>query len=244
MLRQLFAILSQANDVEFLRWMTRPILRTNFVWRLTGISYATAVVATRGRYRKLEDYIHDSRGRMQAFSGYLSGKKVVEFGCGMGGNLISISPIIRFGVGIDINKRYVRLANRLRMARGITNLSFFTYDGEHVPIPRSFAPDVVFEIGVFERISKGKVIDYVKQLRMILEDNGVMILFFLVEHAKDLEFVTKLGERAYVYWTSHELEIIFEGMGLSILEVRDWGFAKVYVLRKSRASLSFAEIMA
>lgn len=129
------------------------ILSSNIAWYLTGLTYATAVIATNGGYLPKKRYINVGKGEMKIFSSYLNrNKTVLEFGCGPGKNLFGIADLVKIGYGIDVNPRYIRLAMKLAKKYNFNNLHFIKYDGINFPdIPKA---DLIFEKGVFERLDK------------------------------------------------------------------------------------------
>ena len=131
----------------------KGVLSSKFVWRLTGLTYTTAVIATNGSYLSKMRYVNIGKEEMKIFSSYLNkDKTVLEFGCGLGKNLFGIANLVRMGYGIDINALYIRLAEKFAKKYNLNNLKFLKYDGLNFPdIP---TVDLVFEKGVFERIDK------------------------------------------------------------------------------------------
>jgi SAM-dependent methyltransferase len=95
----------------------------------------------------------DPRARLAAVPVDFRGKTVLDIGSNQGGMLFAVDGI-RWGVGIDYDSRMVNAANRIRSARGRTNLSFYVFDLEHEPLEliHDFLPagkvDVVFLLSV------------------------------------------------------------------------------------------------
>jgi len=207
--------------------MIKRIIRSNIVWRLTGLTYFTAVIATHGGYVSKNKYFMDGKRDMSIFLPYFNSQSsVIEFGCGLGKNLFGIADKIKFGYGIDINPLYIRIANRLRKYFRINNIKFISYDGEHFPqLPKA---DIVFEKSVFERIPRSLVKKYINELKFnYLSDNGVMILFFLMDRAKGSEFTKRLGDEAYIFWSGLQINQLLEQCNLytiSIISVKEADF--------------------
>lgn len=216
------------NNMD-LKLMYKKFLGSTFIWRLTGLTYCTAVIATHGAYVNKNDYLKCGIDEMSSLSKYFDkSKTVLEFGCGLGKNLFGVSENIKFGYGIDINGLYIQWANRLKNTYKISNLSFIKYDGVNFP---SIPPvDIIFEKGVFERLSKTKVRNYIKLLKeKYLKDNGFLILYFLMEKAKGTSFTKRLGDDAYVFWSDNEIGELLDELNLRITEVQEWGVARVYI---------------
>jgi len=206
----------------------KGVLSSKFVWRLTGLTYTTAVIATNGSYLSKMRYVNTGKEEMKIFFSYLNkDKTVLEFGCGPGKNLFGIANLIRMGYGIDINALYIRLAENLAKKYNFNNLKFLKYDGLNFPdIPDV---DLVFEKGVFERIDKTLVKSYIEKLRGYLNENGVMILYFLMEKARATEFTRRLGDQAYFFWEHDEIQQVLKGAGLKIKEVIVRKYSDYYV---------------
>lgn len=202
------------------------MLRTDFVWRLTGLSYRTAVIATKGHYIPPADYpTHCRRHTDYAIGESLTqrGSRVLEFGCGIGGNLIAISPRIREGVGLDVNKGYVRIARRLATRVGCDNVRFVAYDGQTLPELGKF--DLVFSLFVFERLPKESVRRYLRWMAASLAETGSMVAGFLTIEAKGSPFTRRLGDAAYVYWERAEAEKAIRELGFHEINARPDGVA-------------------
>jgi len=57
-----------------------------------------------------------------------SGKVVLDLGCNCGGMLHCLAETIRFGVGVDVDKRCINAANLIKFINRAVNLNFFTFD--------------------------------------------------------------------------------------------------------------------
>jgi len=82
--------------------------------------------------------------------------------------------------------------------------------------------DVIFSIGVFERLNEEKVSEYLGKMRKLLDDHGTMLIYFLSERAKETEFVKRLGKEAYVYWNIDKIVKISSGKGLKLIDCFEW----------------------
>jgi hypothetical protein len=190
-------------------------------------------MATRGSYLSVDDYVFQSLVQMRRLDSVIGNDKVVlEFGSGLGGNLISICNRIHHGIGIDVNPGYVRLARRIAARKGCSNLEFVHYNGTVVPrVPQA---DLVFSIGVFERLPKDQVCRYVHILAAHTKPEGVMALYFLSTRARGTQFTSRLGEDAYVYWEEDEVRALTKKAGLQLARIFDWsGIAHFAECRKS-----------
>jgi len=214
------------NQVDLLASKSKfiqKLLRTAFVWRATGSTYTTAIVATKGSYMSPANYVELCRQENnELLSRFLVDGRtaVVEFGCGLGGNLISISSRIVRGVGVDINRGYVRLARALARRSGATNLDFFPYDGIHLPQLGRF--DLALCLNVFERLPRLDVVRYVQWMQTQLAPQGTVIAFFLHQRALETGFANRLGKDAYVFWTLEQAEEVMHQSGFRVVDTLKW----------------------
>ncbi len=101
--------------------LIKEILATRFVWRLTGIMYVTAVIVTNGEYIPKNRLIEIGKEEMNFLDKYFNNSSdVLEFGCGIGKNLLGIAQQIRTGTGLDVNGGYIRIAKYLARRFTIT----------------------------------------------------------------------------------------------------------------------------
>jgi SAM-dependent methyltransferase len=216
-----------------LRRVVRPFLRSELAWRMSGLTFASAVVATTGSYSSPDEYLASLAERMSCLSSWFSeSDRVLEFGSGLGGNLIGIASKIDSGYGVDVNPYFTRIAERLSKKKKVVNLKFVTYGG--LEIPRLYPLDVVLSIGVFERLPKSQVLGYLKQFKSMLSENGTLILYFLTRRAIHSGFGQVLGPESYVAWESEELESMFSQLGLNVRKVlpRFLNSGDTYILGK------------
>ena len=203
--------------------LLRRILRTELAWKLSGISYPSAVIATHGLLESPREYL-SSCGRQMSFLRPLlePSAEVMEFGCGLGGNLIAISPLIRTGTGLDINELYLRQARRLAGKAGCANLSFIRPHARRDERDRDTF-DLIFSIGVFERIPKSTVAPLLAGLSTRLRPGGALCIYFLTVRARRTSFTRILGEDAYVYWDRSEVLTLLDRIGCVPVEFILWG---------------------
>ena len=209
--------------------LIKRIMRTKFVWRLSGISLRTAINATTGTSMSLDNYMNSGSTKMSPFLKYIQTDMIVlEFGCGIGRNLFAISDKIKVGYGLDINALYIRLANKLAKKYTFGNLNFLRYEGNSLPV-RIPSADLIFELNVFERLEKSLVEKYVRNLITYLKPRGLIILFFLTVRARETQFTKRLGDSAYVFWSNDEIEKLLKGIKLDIKEIMPWDVADIYI---------------
>lgn len=196
------------------------------------MTYYSAVIATNGRYISRKNLIDIGNQEMKPLEKFFDNTKdVLEFGSGLGKNLICISDKMNTGYGLDINALFIRIAKKLSKYYCVDNVTFLSYDGKTFPqLPKV---DVVIEKGVFERLPRNLVQYYVQSLRQkYLKNHGQMILYFLSERAKNSEFTMRLGDKAYVFWDKASvLKLLTTDLDLELIEVQEWQYADVYVVR-------------
>jgi hypothetical protein len=200
----------------------RRLLRSRLVWWLSGLSYSLGIRATRGRPLTPADYFRESKSQMLALQPYFDRQgSVLEFGSGLGGNLISTSSWFSAGTGIDVNPGYVRISRRLAKREGIGNVQFAV-----IPRNTGFGIrgrfDLVFEVGVFERLSPEEVGLALRRLCPLVSERGILALTFLSPRAKGTSFVSRLGEDAYYYWRREEVTHLLQVMGFRIRDTCPW----------------------
>ena len=221
--------------------IAKRILASKTVWRLTGATYTTAVMATHGRYVPISEYLDDCSTQMELLQGVMIGRKnVLEFGCGLGGNLLSISDNTIKGVGLDVNPGYLRIAKRIAKRCRISNVDFILYDGLDMSDILLDRPDLVFTIGVFERIPKEQVLTYLRWLSILLIPGGRLISYFLTDRARNSAFTRRLGDGSYVYWSSSELREIGTKLEMDLVEKISWPACPFI---KGGSGESFADVL-
>jgi SAM-dependent methyltransferase len=214
------------NAPSILGGVSRDWLRSDLAWRLSGWSFPTATLATVGRVLTPGEYLRQASHQMSRLHGWIPPKgRVLELGSGLGGNLLAIRQRVRSGVGLDVNPRYLRISRSLAARSRATNLEFVRFDGSHWPL-RSRRFDLVFAVGVFERLPVHQVERLVSDLASSLVPGGVAVLYFLAEEARGTTFTRWLGEEAYVTWERDPTVAMLARAGLAIDEVIPWGEAR------------------
>jgi SAM-dependent methyltransferase len=219
------------------------LARSEVAWRISGLTYATAVRATHGQWVSPRLYLEECRTQMGSIAPYISnGARVLEYGCGLGGNLLAISPCIIQGSGVDLNPGFLRHARRLARQEGVSNISFSRITNEAETIPgQSF--DFSFTIGVFERLSRRTVEEIIRRMRRAMAPRGLVALYFLSERATHTSFTEQLGDGAYVFWSDAEILEILDQNGLQLVELFPWSTGgRSAVLQDSPATMAVARL--
>jgi cyclopropane fatty-acyl-phospholipid synthase-like methyltransferase len=122
---------------------------------------------------------------------------------------------------------YIKLATKLAKKHNSNNLNVLQYNGSDFPcIPKV---DVIFEKGVFERLNKVMVKAYIEKLKEYLSEDGIIIIYFLMEKATNTVFTKRFGDSAYVFWNRKEIEKLLKSNGLKIKELINGEYADYYV---------------
>lgn len=149
-----------------------------------------------------------------------SGRTVLEFGSGLGGNLISICSDVKFGYGVDVNSGYTKLARRLAEKSNASNLAFRTIrPGEALHLD---PVDVAFSLGVFERLSKIQVGEAVRLIADSTRVGGTVALYFLSPRALVTDFTARLGPAGYVTWSDLEIDQVCRAAGIRVERRTAW----------------------
>lgn len=203
--------------------VAQRLLRTRLAWALSGLSYTSAVMATHGSVASREGYLQACRRQMSGFRPfYRSDSRVLEYGCGLGGNLIAIAPSIGVGSGLDVNPLYLWHARALSKRFGGSNLGFrWTFDGR--PLAAANSVDFAFSIGVFERLHSQIVSAAVRALFRALRPEGRLAAYFLTPRALNTAFSSRLGNGAYVCWSDDAIQSLITSAGGRVLDSYDWG---------------------
>ena len=67
-----------------------------------------------------------------------SDSRVIDIGCGNGSLLYMISPKIKYGLGVDVNKKKIKFANKRVKKRGLNNLEFKLMDSGKLNLKENF----------------------------------------------------------------------------------------------------------
>ena len=67
-----------------------------------------------------------------------SDSRVIDIGCGNGSLLYMASPKIKYGLGVDVNKKKIKFANKRVKKEGLNNLEFKVMDSEELNLKKNF----------------------------------------------------------------------------------------------------------
>jgi len=116
-----------------------------------------------------------SYGRLVEELGGLQDKRVLDFGCGWGGETAWLAERAASAVGCDINPSSIQDADQFKADLGQSNLSFVLIKGERLPFDdNSF--DAVFSTNVFEHVMCPAQV--LREIRRVLRPNGSFMSAF------------------------------------------------------------------
>ena len=213
--------------------LIQKLLQTRLAWRLSGLMYWSACLATKGKIMDKKSLLSHCENEIKFLFPHLqTTDKVLEFGCGMGGNVIAVSPHTAEVTGVDINPFFVKRARSLAKSAGRENCRFISYEGGRLPFwDGEF--DVVYTWAVFERIPKPMVAEYLRDFSRILKPGGRVSVYMLRKNAAETDFVDLLGDDIYVYFEKDEAEQFMKDAGFVVDEFVDWPMAHVCVAHKA-----------
>ena len=116
---------------------------------------------------KGQSYIgaRNTTNRINNVKGFdFNNKVVLDIGCNMGGMLHSISSKIKYGVGIDFDKKTINAANLVKNLQETQNVNFYVFDLDNEDlnlIPNFILEDkidICFFLAVSQHIKKWKEI--------------------------------------------------------------------------------------
>lgn len=138
------------------------------------------------------------------------GSKVLDICCGTGRHLIEFSKIGIKGVGIDFNKKYIKLANKNKVKD--INLKFLNIDARQIDFENEF--DAAISIWTsFGYFSDAENLNLLKKIHKSLKKNGKLLI--------DLENIYYLlNNLPKERWEKKESEFILERNQLNLRSSR------------------------
>jgi len=103
--------------------------------------------------------------------GRIKGKKVLDYGCGMGLNLEWISSLAKEVVGIDLSEKSLRIAQKMALDKKLENTELILMDCEKLEFEDNFF-DVVFDGGTFSSLDIEKALP---ELKRVLRSDGYIL---------------------------------------------------------------------
>ncbi len=116
------------------------------------------------------------------------GKRVLEFGCGVGSEAINLAASSRHVCGIDISPAAVRKATERAARQGLTNCRFMVMDAESTAFPTA-SFDLVCGTGIIHHLDVERSLDEIARL---LRPGGVAIFMEPLGHNPFLNLFRRL----------------------------------------------------
>lgn len=140
---------------------------------------------------------------------------VAIIGCGYGRESVFIGPHVKHIYGIDVTKKILDKAVRFVNKHGVFNFTPVLAESWRYDLKEKL--DLVFELTVFQHLTRDLTEDYIGGMAEKLNDDGKMLLQFM-----DCEYGTPEAEmKKYepcVNWKMPEIELLASKFGLKILK--------------------------
>jgi 2-polyprenyl-3-methyl-5-hydroxy-6-metoxy-1,4-benzoquinol methylase len=127
---------------------------------------------------KLYDGARNNVNRISQVKGFdFLNKVVLDIGCNMGGMLYSMADKIKYGVGIDFDKKCINAANIVRDLNVVRNLNFYVFDldNEDLNFIKNFIMEDKIDICLFLAVSQ-----HIKRWKEVIQfcfENSDYLLF-------------------------------------------------------------------
>jgi cyclopropane fatty-acyl-phospholipid synthase-like methyltransferase len=152
---------------------------------------------------------------------------VAVIGCGYGRESVLLGPLVKQIYGIDVNKKILDKAVKYVNNHGVYNFIPILANTWREDIKDSL--DFVFELTVFQHLTKDLTKDYISGLAEKLKPEGKMLLQFMdCEYGSDDAEMKKY--EPCVNWSMEQIEDTARDFNLQILKVehRHWPADKAY----------------
>ena len=176
-----------------------------------------------------------SSASLDNFAPYLNGRRVLDIGCGAGGVMELLNQRGYLTDGIDISPKMVEVTQRRNpnskvFCGDLLDLEVEPYDG-------------LVAFALIHLFPKPKALEVLQKMRDLLVEGGVMLIGSTSEKESGEGFLAKRDyegapERFRKRWTKSEIEVSFDEVGFSILDVEEHydPYGKIwldYVVRKT-----------
>lgn len=106
----------------------------------------------------------------------LSGRRVLDLGCGMGTFTIECARLGALAVGVDPAPAALAAAKQVARAERVSNVRFLQADAAQLPM-RDDAVDVVLAADLTEHLDDATLANVLGQARRVLKRDGTLILY-------------------------------------------------------------------
>jgi 2-polyprenyl-3-methyl-5-hydroxy-6-metoxy-1,4-benzoquinol methylase len=138
-------------------------------------------------------------GSLLALLEFSDEDSVCEIGCAAGDFLAAISPVIQYGIGLDISEPAIRAANTLKDKHGLDNIEFEEISASDFALRdgNSARFDYVLLLDVTEHIDDATVASVLESARHLLKPSGSLVihtpnLTYWIEKLKDKGIIKQL----------------------------------------------------
>ncbi|MGK9367347.1 class I SAM-dependent methyltransferase [Melioribacter sp. Ez-97] len=143
---------------------------------------------------------------------------VAVIGCGYGRESALMAPYVKHIYGIDVSRKILNKAVNFLKNKGFDNFTPVLADSWRYDI--NVELDFVYEITVFQHLTRDMTKDYISGMAEKLSNRGKMLLQFM-----EPEFGTRDAElKKYepcVNWTKEDIQALAKELDLKILKTED-----------------------
>lgn len=146
----------------------------------------------------------------------LSGKSVLDVGCGIGTTLRELQGHFAVASGVDLSKESVEVARQSAVKASVES-----YDGRRLPYgDRVF--DVVYTICVMHHVPPAQWLDFLREMARVVKPDGLLFVF---EHNPFNPLTRKAVadcpfDEGVVLFSQAKARQLFEAAGIEVLERR------------------------
>lgn len=124
--------------------------------------------------------------------GNISGKRILEIGCGTGNYAVEFSKGSELYICLDISKEMLKLARS--KTKNCNEIHLIRGDGRFLPIKKE-SIDVIIIITMLEFVDD--IVPVIKESKRVLKENGKLIIGILNKYSLYILFEILKGNRTY-----------------------------------------------
>ena len=132
----------------------------------------------KGNRKKLDDYIREYKRlgnhvkRYRFAKSFVTGKEVIDFGCGYGAGAVLLDPYVQRYIGIDIDKDAISYAKN-NIEKVCSNTQFFEFN-DFINLRPAVKADVVICFEVIEHVKDPNTL--ISILKDMTKSNGTILI--------------------------------------------------------------------